>query len=34
MKIEQWSLKRWQTLTGKQAVRESDGITFDDARQV
>lgn len=24
-------VKRWQTLTGKQAVRESDGITFDQA---
>lgn len=26
-------VKRWQTLTGKQAVRESDGITFDQAGQ-
>lgn len=25
-------VKRWQTLTGKQATRESDGITFDEAR--
>jgi site-specific DNA-methyltransferase (adenine-specific) len=27
-------VKRWQTLTGKQAVRESDGTTFDQAGQV
>jgi len=26
-------VKRWQTLTGKQAVRESDGVTFDEAGQ-
>jgi len=26
-------VRRWQTLTGKQATRESDGVTFEQARQ-
>jgi DNA modification methylase len=25
------AIKRWQNFTGKQAVRESDGVTFDEA---